>query len=100
MTTRAEIISWFKQGVKSDCTHLIVACDTFSHDDYPVWVGNKTPWGGHDNADFWEVYDQRDDKNLQTIMEVYDLTMDMDSQMREVRAFHCPPREMRVVEYP
>lgn len=83
--SRADIENWFDRGVKAKNTYLIVVCDTFDHDDYPVYVGK--------GEDFYEVYDRYSGgQNMQRVMEVYDLSCDKTSQMNEHRAFHMPPR--------
>ena len=38
MTTKHEIAQWFDRGVSEGATHMIVVCDTFDHEDYPVYV--------------------------------------------------------------
>lgn len=65
MTTASEIRVWFKKGVEQGATHMIVVCDTYDHEDYPVYVAEEA---------FYEVYDQYNGVNMQRIMEVYDLS--------------------------
>ena len=61
---------------------MIVVCDTFDWNDYPVFS----------SADqFAEKHKQHDDVNMQKIMEVYDLPLDPEVQIAEPRAFHYPP---------
>ena len=36
--TRDEILAWFDRGAALGATHMIVVCDTFSYEDYPVFV--------------------------------------------------------------
>ena len=74
-TTREDIRIWFKDGIKRKATHLVVACNTFDYEDYPVFV---TP------ADDVAMVAA----NIQKVMEVYDLSMDMETQLDEKRAFH------------
>jgi len=38
MTSRPEISQWFDDGVAKGATHMIVACDCYSWDDYPSYV--------------------------------------------------------------
>jgi hypothetical protein len=85
MTSRIEISEWFDQGKQQGATHMIVVCDTFDHDDYPVYVGA--------GDDFWEKYDHYNGQNMQRIMEVYDLSHDKQSQMNEHRAHRVPNRQ-------
>lgn len=78
--TRADIERWFDAGIASGATHLIVVCDTFDHDDYPVYV--KAPDSASERANYCRH------KEMQRVVEVYDLSMDKASQMAEFRAFH------------
>lgn len=79
-TTREEIAGWFDRGVKKGATHLIVACDTFDHEDYPVYV--------EPGEDPREVAARYSGVNMQTVMEVYALHLDKATQLAEHRAFH------------
>ena len=80
MTTRAEIDDWFDRGVKQRATHMLVVCDTFDHEDYPVFVMTR--------ADCLAKY--KSPGEMQRVMEVYDLTADKAAQLRETRAMHLP----------
>lgn len=35
-TTKEELREWIKRGKSAKATHMIVVCDTFDHEDYPV----------------------------------------------------------------
>lgn len=37
-TSQAEIRGWLLAGKKKNATHMIVVCDTFDHEDFPVYV--------------------------------------------------------------
>lgn len=78
--TRTNISGWFNRGVKEGATHMIVVCDTYDHEDYPVYVKP-----GQDPREVAKGYDGT---NMQRIMEVYNLKMDKESQLNEHRAFH------------
>lgn len=78
-TTKEEIKDWFKSGVRSGSTHLIIVCDTFDWEDYPVYVAK-----GEDPKKKADQY--RD--NMQRVMEVYNLSMDMETQLNEDRSFN------------
>ena len=82
MTTRSEIAFWFDQGVKEKKTHLLVVCDTFDHEDYPVFAES--------DDDAINKYAEYNGKNMQRVMEVYDLKLSRTIQMGEFRAFHLP----------
>jgi hypothetical protein len=78
MTTKQELVTWFNRGVENGATHMIVVVD--DHEDYPVYVpadrNARTVAAGYDG------------RNMQRVMEVYDLRLDRDQQMAETRAFH------------
>lgn len=77
-----DIRSWIGRGQRANALFMLVVCDSFDHEDYPVYI---------DNLDrFKDVYDTYDGKNMQRIMEVYDLQKDTESQLSEPRAWHYP----------
>ena len=82
MTTPQDLSSWFDNGVKQGATHMLVVCDTFDYEDYPVYSN-----GQKDTLDKYSYYNG---SNMQKVMEVYDLAMSKDSQMKEHRALHLP----------
>lgn len=77
--TRAEIADWFDMGAELRATHMIVVCDTFDWEDYPVFV--------REGEDVREI-ESRFKGNMQKVMEVYNLSMDKTAQMAEHRAFN------------
>jgi hypothetical protein len=80
VTTREEIKSWLEHGRGEDITHMIVVCDTFDWDDYPVYVTGK--------ENVREVYSKYNGPNMQKVMEVYSFNHDLEKQLKEVRAYH------------
>jgi hypothetical protein len=79
-TSKEDIRGWIERGKKEGATHMIVVCDTFDHSDYPVFVSLG------ENAR--EKAKANDGTNMQRVMEVYNLSMDIDAQMAEHRAFN------------
>ena len=83
MTTKNEIRGWLTIDVtpigQERCTHMLVVCDTFSWEDYPVYV--------NEDEDVKEVCDKFN-KDMQTVMEVYSFNHDIEEQLNERRAFH------------
>ncbi len=59
---------------------MIVVCDTFDHEDYPVYV--------KPGEDVRKKYAEYDGPNMQRVMEVYALHLDLESQLNEHRAKH------------
>ncbi len=80
--TRDEIMSWLSCARKKNKGFLIVVCDTFEYDDYPVYC--------IDEKECLEKYNEYNGKDMQRIMEVYDLSIPIEIQIDENRAFHLP----------
>jgi len=79
-TTRAAISEWFDRGIELQSTHMIIVCDTFDHDDYPVYVSK--------DEDVRAVAKKYDNVNMQRIVEIYSMSLNKDMQLNEFRAFH------------
>jgi hypothetical protein len=79
-SSKDEIRDWLKHGKQVGATHMLVVCDTFDHDDYPVYVM------AHEKVR--EKAAKYNGENMQRLMEVYSLTMDLEKQLGEHRAFH------------
>ncbi len=62
---------------------MIVVCDSFDHEDYPVYVDP--------GEDFWDVFAEYSGKNMQRIMEVYDLQKPWTQQI-DGRVMNTPPK--------
>ena len=70
MTSLSDIKGWFDAAKKNGSAYMIVVCDTFDHEDYPLGV--YTPI--KDAADCMVQYGAHDGPNMQRVMEVYDLS--------------------------
>lgn len=79
-TTKGQILEWLVVGESIEATHLLVVCDTFGHEDYPVYVAK--------DAKVREIFAKYDNKNMQKVMEVYALHLNFEEQLNEFRAFH------------
>lgn len=82
--TRQEISGWFDQGVKDGREFMIIVCDTFDYEDYPVYSSRGR---------LAEEMRNHDGKNMQRIMEVYDLKKPKEAQMNATRAWEVPEKE-------
>lgn len=78
--SRQEISEWFDRGLKGKHSYMLVVCDTFDWDDYPVFTDT--------DDECLSKYDKPGD--MQTVMEVYNLKDDKESQMNERRCFRLP----------
>ena len=79
-TTREDISRLLQEGKEWGATHMIVVCDTFDWEDYPVYV---LP-----GENVREKAAEYDGKEMQKIMEVYSLSQDLEAQLDEHRAEH------------
>lgn len=81
MTTKATLQEWFERGQATDAsvTHMIVVCDTFDYEDYPVYVK-----AGEDASEAVEKHSG----NMQKVMEVYSYGLPLEGQLAEFRAYH------------
>jgi hypothetical protein len=85
MTSKAEIEIWFDKGVANQSTHMMVVCDTFDYDDYPVYSTSA--------AQALEKYSEYGNKPMQEVMEVYDLSASKAEQLGEHRTLRLPTAE-------
>lgn len=78
--TQQDIKRWLEQGNQEGATHVIVVCDTYDHDDYPVYV--------KPNEDVRLKETQCRAMSMQRVMEVYNLSMNIYEQLAQPRAFN------------
>ena len=80
-TTRAEIQQWLEEGKEKGSSHMIVVCDTFDHEDCPVYVAPSEDVvkkvAGYSNSN-----------EMQRVMEVYSYKLPLEPQIKEHRAYH------------
>jgi len=78
--TREDISRWLAEGKREKATHMIVVCDTYDWEDYPVYVSRR--------ENVREIYSDYNGKEMQRVMEVYSLKKDTESQLNEHRSFN------------
>ncbi len=78
-TTKEDIKEWIKRGQDQGATHMIVVCDTFDWEDYPVYV--------MPTEDARTKYHSYNGQNMQKVMEVYNLSKDINYQLNQHRSF-------------
>lgn len=78
--TKQNIREWLRRGKESGATHVIVVCDTWDYEDYPVYINP-----GESVSEKLSYYQHAD---MQRVMEVYNLSMDIESQLAEGCAWH------------
>lgn len=79
-STIQDIERWFKEGLRQHATHVVVVCDTFEYDEYPVYV---IP-----GQDVHRIVAEKNAASMQRVMEVYKMSMDMDVQLKQHRSFN------------
>jgi len=78
--TRSDIETWLKSAKEKGASHLIVAVDRYDHDNYPIYVGP--------DEKIQEEIQRVDAGNMQGIDEVYNMSIDIDEQLSEYRAYN------------
>jgi hypothetical protein len=80
-TTKEEIARWFDAGKRQKARWMVVACDTFDHTDYPIYV--------KPGEDVKVVVKEHDNESkMSRVMEVYSYELDRDVQLGEHLAWH------------
>lgn len=79
MTTREMIEKWIQRGKEENCSHLLVVCDTFEFEDYPVYI---------QRTDDIQAKIYKYSNNMQRVLEVYNLDDDIVTQLNEQRSWN------------
>lgn len=82
-TTKTEIASWFENGVRGGSTHMVVVCDDYDHEDYPIFLNGTESEAREKVAEYGAG-----EHSMQRVMEVYSLSMDMERQLSEPSSFN------------
>ena len=77
--SKEEIIQMFEAGVRGGYNYMIMVCDNHDYSDFPVYAESEDQ--------VREKLETYRNKNSTRVMEVYDLTQDMDKQMNMPRAW-------------
>lgn len=81
-SSKRDLATWFDEAVAQGAKFMIVVCDTFDYEDYPIPC--------RDAADCLDQYEKHDGKNMQQVMEVYDLSKDKYTQLNAPRVWNLP----------
>lgn len=79
-TSRQDIQNWLEDGKDQGATHMIVVCDTYDFEDYPVYV---MP----DEDVKKKAARYNDTEHMKKVMEVYDISKEWDNQLNKQRCF-------------
>ncbi len=94
--TAKDIREWIERGQELGATHIIIAVDTWDHDNYPIYVNHvkgasgEMQAGGMTHGDVKKIYDGHSGSNMQQVDEVYSLTgkRSIESQLKKRRALY------------
>lgn len=78
-TSRDEIRAWLERGKVEGATFMIVVCDTFDWDDYPIYVMK--------NTDVKAEVSRLQKQDMTRVMEVYSYGRDIEEQLSASRAW-------------
>lgn len=79
--SKSMIRTWLKREKAAESDYMLVVCDTFDYEDYPVYVSKE---------EFKENYERYNNRDMQKIMEIYDLHKDIDEQLNSDRIWNIP----------
>lgn len=82
-TTMSDIREWLSRYNSKVFSHVLIVCDGFDHSDYPVAVQN--------DEDVKAQISEYNNVNMQRVMEVYNLSMDLEEQISGDRAWNDQP---------
>lgn len=85
---KAEIQRWLEDGKANGATHMLVVCDTYDFEDYPVYVYPPEKKSQYNETDVNRAFQRYNQKNMQKVMEVYSFDLSLKSQLNEHRAMH------------
>lgn len=78
--SKQDLIGWFHKGAVDGHKRMVVWVDQFDYEDYPEYTDLT-------GADLIKHVESKNGTNMQVMMEVYDLTGDLDEQMNERRVY-------------
>ena len=78
--TKQDIERWLESAKEKNASHLIVAVDTYDHDNYPVYVGY--------DEDVMKEITRVESSDMQGIDEIYNMSMDINKQLSQFRAYN------------
>ncbi len=79
--TREEIRGWLMKGQAGGATHMVVVCDTFEYENFPVYV-----MPGTDVNDV--IKDNSKPNEMLRVDECYSYALPLEAQLAERRAYH------------
>lgn len=92
-TTRSMIREWFERGLRLEATHMLVMCDDFDYEDYPVYL-RQDPTAISECCEPGDRvivvpnvrrYSEARNTNMQRVIECYDLALPQGPQLDAMR---------------
>jgi hypothetical protein len=80
VASKEDIKRFFKRFNKNIHSHMLVVCDTYDYDDYPVFV-LKT-------ENVLKLIGKYNEKSMQKVIEVYSGDIDFEKQLHEERSWN------------
>ena len=77
-TTINRLKDWFLVGQEKEASHMIIVCNTFDWEDFPVYVMKD-----QNARDICKKYNTHEQSK---VMEVYNINKDIESQLSKHRA--------------
>ena len=75
-----DIRDWLEIGIKDGATHMLVVHDEEGVGDYPIYI--------MPSSDAQKRIDLLDGKNNQKVLEVYNLSMSIEDQLKQFRVWN------------
>ena len=82
---KEDLRRWFLKGVQKGHKYMLVVCDRMEFLDDP-----DTAYYADSAEHVWERYGEFNENSIYNVMEIYDLTADMEEQLAEMRAWRLP----------
>ena len=79
MTGVTEIEGWVEEGKKRGATHVVIVCDKFNYEDFPVYV-----MPGEEVRAVINTHSTDSEK----VMECYKMSLNIQTQLLERRAYN------------
>lgn len=70
MTSRSQVKEWYDTGVEKGYTYVVVVCDCFDYEDFPVYCTNSRQM--RQKVDYYNRME------LHRVMDVLDLSKDFE----------------------
>ena len=85
--TSNDIKQWLDTAESNGTRWLIIAVDHWDYENYPMFCKTED--------EFWDCFKRASNSgNMQSIDEIYDMALDREMQVAELRANHPPGKKV------